>query len=99
MAARIGPCEARRAEKWKSDRAKGHSQKQLIQLAERLIALPSENDGMLLSKFGGFVAAQGDTDGGQPAELAMPGFRKESHREQAFPAPPVRFPVLRCTFP
>jgi len=34
----------------------GHSQRQLTQLAERLIALPPENDGMLLSEFDGFVA-------------------------------------------
>lgn len=33
-----------------------HTQKQLTQLAERLIALPPENDGMLLSEFDGFVA-------------------------------------------
>ena len=34
----------------------GHSQRQLNQLSECLIALPPENDGMLLSEFDGFVA-------------------------------------------
>jgi uncharacterized protein len=34
----------------------GHSQRQLTGLAERLIALPPENDGMLPSEFDGFVA-------------------------------------------
>ncbi len=33
-----------------------HSQRQLNQLSECLIALPPENDGMLLSEFDGFVA-------------------------------------------
>lgn len=33
----------------------GHSQRQLNRLSERLIALPPENDGMLLSEFDGFV--------------------------------------------
>jgi uncharacterized protein len=34
----------------------GHSQRQLNQLSECLIALPPENDGMLLSELDGFVA-------------------------------------------
>ena len=34
----------------------GHSQRQLNELSECLIALPPENDGMLRSEFDGFVA-------------------------------------------